>query len=270
MIPAAGGPYQWVAALASSKCRGLLSYCAGSLCSIGWQARFTAICYMIARIILSIVWLIRPGFEAKQWQQNLLTIAVALAVSSFNAFAAGHLAFAEGFFTICHVYSFIPIIVSLWILAPKRSASEVFTGFADNGGGWPSLATSVMVGQSPAMFLVLGNEAVVYLAEEVEEPERILPRCIFWSFLANLPSTTILLLTYLFNMGELRLGIDTKHPFVSVFKSAMGSERATLAFSILVLVMLIMVSTSTMVATSRHLFAFGWVSSGFTSLSFSC
>ncbi|KXT12097.1 hypothetical protein AC579_1873 [Pseudocercospora musae] len=257
MVPVAGGPYQWVAEFASSKYRRLLTYCAGTLCSIGWQARFAATCYWSARIILALCWLTRANFEYKQWQQNLLTIAVAFCVSSFNAFAAGHLSLAEGFFAICHIYAFIPIVISLWTMARKRSASEVFTQFTDNGGGWPSLATSVLVGQLPAIFIVSGSEAVVHIAEEVEEPESILPRCIFWSFLANMPATLLLLITYLFNMGELRLGTDVKHPFVSVFKSAMDSEQATLGFTILVLSMLLMNSVSTMVTASRHLFAFG-------------
>ncbi|KXS96323.1 hypothetical protein AC578_9373 [Pseudocercospora eumusae] len=257
MVPVAGGPYQWVAEFANSKYRRLLTYGAGTLCSIGWQARFTATCYWSARIILALCWLTRPSFEYKQWQHSLLTIAIAFCVSSFTAFAAAHLSLAEGFFAICHIYAFIPIVIILWTMARKKSASEVFTQFTDNGGGWPSLATSVLVGQLPAMFIVSGNEAVVHIAEEVEEPESILPRCIFWSFLANMPPTLLLLITYVFNMGELRLGTDVTHPLVSVFKGAMVSEQATLGFTILVLSMLLMNAVSTMVTTSRHLFSFG-------------
>ncbi|EME78277.1 uncharacterized protein MYCFIDRAFT_80709 [Pseudocercospora fijiensis CIRAD86] len=257
MVPVAGGPYQWVAEFASAKYRRLLSYCAGTLCSVGWQARFTAMCYMSARVILTLCWVTDPNFESKQWQRSLLTIGVAISVSSFNAFAAGHLSLAEGLFAICHVYAFIPIIIILWTLANKTTASEVFTQFTDNGGGWPSLATSVLVGQLPAMFIVSGSEAVVHIADEVEEPESILPRCIFWSFLGNMPPALMLLMAYLFSMGDLRLGIDVKHPFFIVFKGATDSEEATLGFTILVLSMLIMNSVSTMVATSRHLLAFG-------------
>lgn len=48
MVPAAGSPYQWVSAFARPRHGRMLSYLTGSLCSIGWQARFTAICYIVA------------------------------------------------------------------------------------------------------------------------------------------------------------------------------------------------------------------------------
>ena len=113
MVPLAGGPYQWVSAFSGRRHSQLLSYLTGSLCSIGWQARFTVICYILAGVVLALVEINQPGFNATIWQRNLLTIVVAAVVSAFNALAAAHLSVAEGVFAVCHVYALVPIVVSL-------------------------------------------------------------------------------------------------------------------------------------------------------------
>lgn len=83
--------------------------------------------------------------------------ASAIGMSIFNIFGAKRLPLAEGIFVTCHFFAFIPVIVTLLVLAPKVDAKDVFTGFTDNGAGWPSLSLTVMVGQVSSMFVVLGK-----------------------------------------------------------------------------------------------------------------
>lgn len=78
-------------------------------------------------------------------------------MSLFNIFGAKRLPLAEGIFVTCHFFAFIPVIVTLLVLAPKVKAEDVFTGFTDNGAGWPSISLTVMVGQVSSMFVVLGE-----------------------------------------------------------------------------------------------------------------
>ncbi|KAI5363086.1 Putative amino acid/polyamine transporter I [Septoria linicola] len=256
LVPVAGGPYQWVSAFAPQPYQQLLSYLTGSLCSIGWQARFTVICYLLAGIMLALVETNHDDFHSTKWQRNLLTIAVASVVSAFNALAAAHLSIAEGVFALCHVYALVPIVVSLWLLASKGSVADVFLNFTDNGGNWPSSALGVLVGQLPAMFTVLGSEATAHIAEEVEEPNKILPRCMVWSYLANLPGTLILLLTFAFNISDLNSAMNDMIPFGSVLRTALNSREANTGFLTVILSLMFMVAVSTMVSTSRHLFSF--------------
>lgn len=172
------------------------SYCCGWLCSIGWQARFVGDCYIIAGIVKGLIIVNNHSYQATQWHHNLLTILAALAVSAFNALAAGHLSLAEGFFAITHVLALVPIVVSLWVLAPKNSARRVFSEFTDNSGGWPSVVLSALVGQSSSFFIVLGSDAVAHISEEILEPDVIVPQCMHWSFLCSIPLSLITLVTY--------------------------------------------------------------------------
>lgn len=258
MVPT-GGQYRWASAFAPPRYQQVLSYFTGSLCSIGWQARLTAICHILAGVVLALVEINHDDFSPTRWQRNLLTFGIVVVVSAFNALAASHLSVAEGLFAICHVYALVPIVVSLWVLAPKQSVADVFYNCTDNGGGWPSPVLGVLVGQIPAFFTVLGSEATVHISEEVEEPETVLPRCMLWSYLANLPGTLLLLLTYAFNVSDLEATAEAIVPFASVLSMALQSAAATTGFLVVVMSLLFMIAVSTMVTTSRHLFAFGSV-----------
>lgn len=56
--------------------------------------------------------------------------------------------------------------------------ASVFLSFIDHGGKnrWPSTALSVFVGQLSSIFVVLGSDAMAYIAEEVEDAEVIVGR----------------------------------------------------------------------------------------------
>lgn len=151
--------YQWCTEFAPRQYKMFLSYCSGWLCSIGWQARFAAVCYMVAGIMQALIEHSVDNYEGNNRPQRaLMGLGVALVVSAFNIFAAGHLSIAEGLFAICHVFALVPIITSLWILVtPKNSAWEALGHFVDNGKyitppvSWPSPSLSTLVGQASSI-----------------------------------------------------------------------------------------------------------------------
>lgn len=210
-------------------------------------------------VVLALAEINEVDFHATKWQRCLLTIGVAAVVSAFNALAATHLSVAEGVFALCHVYALVPIVVSLWVLAPKRSATDVFLHFTDNGGDWPTIHLSVLVGQLPSIFTWLGSEATSHIAEEIEEPDTVLPRCMVWSYFINAPGTLLVLLTYAFNISNLDEVMSDVVPLVSLLRSAFLSKEVTTGLVTVLLLLVFMVAISTMVLTSRHLFAFGSV-----------
>lgn len=52
---------------------------------------------------------------------------------------------------VVHIFGFLAVVVVLWVMAPHQSARAVFTEFR-NGGSWPSIGVSVMVGQISAIY----------------------------------------------------------------------------------------------------------------------
>lgn len=258
MVPMTGGQYQWVGVFAPLRYQKPWAYFSGWLCSIGWQARFTADCYIVAGTIQALIEINHEGYTRAAWHQGLLTVFIAILISAFNAMAAGHLSIAEGFFTICHVFAFVPIVASLWVLGPVHSPRDVLFTIHDHGSGW-SQSIMPLVGQISSVFIVGGSDAVVHIADEVDNAGLLMPQCMLWSFLLNIPMTLIMLVTFCFNIGDVEDAVNGIFPpFVSTFSYAFESAQATTAFTIVILFLLVMIAVSTMVATSRHLFAFGY------------
>lgn len=198
-----------------------------------------------------------PSYHATRWQATLLIIGTVVAVSAFNIFLAKHLSLSEGIFAICHVFAFFPIVISLWVLTdPKQPAREVFLHFTDNGGQWPRLGLSVLVGQVSCMFVVLGSDGVAHLAEEIEDAGRIVPQSMIWGYLLNAPLAICLAVTYCFNMPSVERAIQSTMPFVTVFQEAFQHDRVTTAFGIVMLLLVVMITISALASTSRQIFAF--------------
>lgn len=133
----------------------------GWLSTISWQSIVALDAYLAGTIVQGLISLNDDGYTPARWQGTLLVFAAAIGMSLFNIFGAKHLPLAEGIFVTCHFFAFIPVIVTLLVLAPKAKAEDVFTGFTDYGSGWPSVSWTVMVGQVSCMFVVLGETYIL-------------------------------------------------------------------------------------------------------------
>ncbi|KAM4060949.1 amino acid permease [Hirsutella rhossiliensis] len=258
MAPTAGGQYHWVSEFAPPQYQKILSYLSGWLSAVSWQSIVALDAFLIGNIIQGLITLNDVSYTPERWQGTLLVFASVIGISLFNVFAAKHLPLAEGIFVTIHIFAFFPVIITLLVLAPKQSASAVFTQFTDNGAGWPSIALTVMVGQVSSMFVVLGSDSVAHMSEEIKDASIIVPKSMIWSFLINLPFSFGLLLTYLFCIGDVAeaLASPTGYPFIYVFLNATGSVRAATGLTIVVLALLIMITISSLASTSRQTFAF--------------
>ncbi|KAK4982738.1 hypothetical protein LTR50_007606 [Elasticomyces elasticus] len=258
MAPTAGGQYHWVSEFAPRSMQKILSYCSGWLSTISWQSIIAIDSSIVGLIIQSLIVINDDSYVPQKWQGTLFIWASVLGIAAFNVFAAKHLPLAEGIFASFHVFAFVPVIVTLWVLSPKTTAAQVFTHFSDNGAGWSNTGLTVMVGQVSTMFVVLGSDSVAHMAEEIEDASVIVPKAMIWSFLLNVPFTFVLLITYLFCITDIdaALASSSGFPFIWVFQNALNSNRGTSGFVIVVLVLLVMITISSLASTSRQTFAF--------------
>ena len=54
-----------------------------------------------------------------------------------------------------------------WVLAPRNTATVVFTQFTD-GGGWSSMGVALMVGQISALYACICSDAAAHMSEEIK------------------------------------------------------------------------------------------------------
>ncbi|KAK6437770.1 hypothetical protein LTR95_006042 [Oleoguttula sp. CCFEE 5521] len=161
MEPTSGGQYHWVSVFAPPKAQRYLSYISGWLDALGWQAFIAVAAFQAGNLILILVAESTPSYTQQPWHGTLMTVAVALFATAFNTFAARHLPMFEGMVLFFHFLGFFAILIPLWVLAPKASASEVFGTFA-NYGGWTSTGAACIVGQlaSSAAFIDVETQIV--------------------------------------------------------------------------------------------------------------
>jgi choline transport protein len=268
-------PPDWVSEFGPAYAQKQLSYIVGWLCLLGWQVGNTAIGYLCGTILQGMVALNNPSYEPTRWQAVLIIWAVLTFSLVFNTFLAGRLPLLEGVVLVIHVCGFFAILIVLWVLADTDPASEVFTSFY-NGGGWPSQGTACLVGILSPVFSFVGPDAATYMAEELRDASRSLPRAMIWTALVNGGMGFVMIITFMMMLGDPEVALDspTGYPFIDVsltpnrgltalcsrcfqlFYRTTGSLAATTVMVSLFFIMLLFGCVTSFATSSRQMWAF--------------
>jgi amino acid transporter len=142
----------------------------GWLCAMGWQCAIVSIAFLAGTIIQGLIVLNNPNYDFQRWHGTLLVIAITLFSIIFNTFLAKRLPFVEVLILILHVCGLFAIVIPLWVLAPRRSAKQVFTEF-NNVGAWNSAGTATLVGFSTTITALIGYDCAVHMCTSLSEIE---------------------------------------------------------------------------------------------------
>jgi amino acid transporter len=134
----------------------------GWLCATGWQCAIVAIAFLAGTIIQGLIVLNDPTYNFQRWHGTMLVIAITLFSILFNTFLAKKLPLVEALILILHIVGLFIIVIPLWVLAPRNTASAVFTEF-NNGGGWVSDGAATMVGLSTTITAMIGYDCSVHM-----------------------------------------------------------------------------------------------------------
>ncbi|KAL9598427.1 MAG: hypothetical protein Q9219_004517 [cf. Caloplaca sp. 3 TL-2023] len=133
--------------------------------------------YLGGNMILALAQLNHTEYTPKLWEGTLVYWGVMTVAILINTFASKILPKLESGILILHIGGFFAVLIPLVAvsgheqtdhakvdgrqMAPEKvSAHDVFTVF-ENGGGWPSTATSVFVGLLGSVFATYDIEAVL-------------------------------------------------------------------------------------------------------------
>jgi len=178
MAPISGGQYHWVSEFAPPKYQKFLSYisgkirlndrlhlpsqnskltiCLGWMSTLSWQAGNASGSFLTGTIIQALLIVNYPDYNPTNWQGTLFVFAMVLIVYVVNIWGAQLWPKIQNGLMVMHVMAFLVVIIVLWVMAPHQPASNVFTGFT-NEGGWNSMGLSLMVGQITAIYALLGS-----------------------------------------------------------------------------------------------------------------
>ncbi|KKZ64246.1 hypothetical protein EMCG_09771 [[Emmonsia] crescens] len=257
LAPTSGGQYHWASEFAGESYQKFLSYSTGWLSVLGWQAAFASVCFLCGTLMQSLIQLNEPGYIAERWHGTLFTAAIALATTFVNTHMASHLPSLEGLILTLHIFGFFATIIPLWVMAERTPTNDVFTQFT-NSAGWPTIGLACLVGQISPIFSFLGPDAATHIAEEIQDASMVVPWCMISTALINGSLGFVMLITYLFTMGDLQEVIKAKSgfSFITAFLNATGSKAATTSLGSLLLVMEACAAISVLATVSRQTFAF--------------
>ncbi|KAL2043899.1 hypothetical protein N7G274_003419 [Stereocaulon virgatum] len=258
MIPLAGGPFNWVAILSPPWCKKFLSYLAGWLTVITWQALVAGTAYVSGTLIQGLLILNYPNYGYQRWHGTMLFYA-ALAFALFvNTFLGRLLPRIESGMLFFHILGFFGLIIPLVYLAPHRPASEVFGNFL-NLGDFKTSGLSFFVGLVTAMDAFPGLDAADHIAEEIQNAPIVIPLSMGISTTLNGLLGFAMLIALMFCMPtdiSGTLNSDTYYPFMTIYQYAVGSNAGATAMASIVIVAQFFATVGIVATASRMLWAF--------------
>jgi amino acid transporter len=141
--------------------------------------------------------------------------------------------------------------------AGRRSATYVFTEFDATRAGWPP-GWAFCVGLLQSAYTLTGYGMVAAMCEEVQNPEREVPKAMVLSVVAAGITGVVYLIPILFVMPDVGklLAVATGQPIGYLFMEATGSAAGGFGLLFLILGIQFFAGTGSLTAASRCLYAF--------------
>ncbi|RPB02644.1 putative GABA permease [Choiromyces venosus 120613-1] len=258
VFPTAGGVYYWSAMLSTRKYSPIASWVTGWLTLVGNWTVTTSINFSGGQLILSAIALWRDDWAPNEWQTILMFWCVMLICALVNIFGAKYLDLINKICIYWTAASVVIILVTLLSMADTRRSGEfVFTHFDASASGWPD-GWAFFVGLLQAAYTLTGYGMVASMCEEVQQPQREVPRAMVLSVAAAGITGVVYLVPILFVLPdvELLLGVANGQPIGLLFKTVTGSASGGFGLLFLILGILFFAGIGALTAASRCTYAF--------------
>ncbi|GAB7352183.1 hypothetical protein MBLNU459_g2662t1 [Dothideomycetes sp. NU459] len=258
MAPTSGGQYHAVALLAPPGSRRFLSWFTGWIATIGWNANTAAGVFFGATITQGLLVLNYPSYVPERWQGTLLMYACLLVVVIVNTLGARLLPKIEYLVLALHTAGFLIILVILAVLAPKSSASFVFSDFDASEAGWNSNGLAWFIGLISVNLPFVGYDGPWHLSEEVKNASVNVPKAMFMTIILNGLLGFGITVAFLFGIGDLSQAITppTGYAFIGTFYQATNSIVGSSIMTAIPTALVICASFGFLASASRQTWAF--------------
>ncbi|OAQ73532.1 GABA permease [Pochonia chlamydosporia 170] len=256
VFPTAGGVYYWSAMLSTRKWAPMVSFVDGWLTLVGNWTVTLSINFSGAQLILSAITIFNPDYVANQWQTVLCFWAVMLVCALVNAFGSRYLDLINKICIYWTAASVLIIMVTLLVMAPSRhSGAYVFGHYDASASGWPT-GWSFFVGLLQPAYTLTGYGMVAAMCEEVQNPEREVPKAIVLSVVAAGITGVIYIIPLLFVLPDVAMLLKEAQPIGLLFKTVTGSASGGFGLLFLILGILMFAGIGALTAASRCTYAF--------------
>jgi amino acid transporter len=234
-IPVTGYHYQWMSRLANPVLGWIL----------GWIS-FTFLAIVVVAVDYTIASTIFPvllNYEGTPMIAWLVTAIVLLLQAALVAFSTRWAERVNNTFVSLELIGMVTLTVLLLIVAAARGDMDfsnlVSTGAVPAEGYWSfgelTTAGPWMLGFLLGAFTIVGFESAANLAEETNDPERVVPRAMWQAVLASGVLGFIFIIAVTLAAGDPVALAESATPIADVIHNTLGAAVATLLLLMVVL-----------------------------------
>lgn len=225
-FPSSGGQYHFVFILAPKEYRKFFAFIVGWMNILGWSV---ALCSAVSVVVASISGLIalwNDDFQATQWEIYLIYLAVAV-LSVSPLFLGPRL--IPSIVQISLAFSVTGLIVIFGAVLALRQQTQSLSYILTprlGGSGW-NLGPAWLLGITNSMYAFSGTDAVIHIAEEMNDPERRLPQAMNLTMTIGLVTAFPLLLVMMLSMADMDAVLSSKLAYAELFYQITRSKVIT-------------------------------------------
>lgn len=236
-IPSAGGQYVWTRVLIpKEKNASFWSYLCGSLAWAGAIFTSASTILSISTLVVGFYALCHPDFSPKPWHTFVAFELLNLFIFFFNCYGKILPYIAQGaLYTSLMSFTVITITVLVCSRDNFNTASFVFTEF-ENATGWESAGLAFIIGLVNPNWSFSCLDCATHMAEEVSEPERIIPISIMGTVAIGFVTSFCYSIAMFFSVQNLDdiLSSNTGIPILDIYYQALGNKAGAIVLGTLV------------------------------------
>ncbi|CAN6674933.1 choline transport protein [Trichomonascus vanleenenianus] len=235
-FPNSGGQYYWTTILAPRRYAPFLAYMCGALSFAGAIFTSASVTVAIATAVVGMYALQHPGFVPQTWQIFVTYQLLNLITFFFNCYGKALPHIGKGALYVS-LFSFVTISLTVLICSRGhyQDPSFVFVDF-NNNTGWSSAGIAFIVGLINPNWSFSCLDCATHMAEEVAEPERIIPISIMGTVAIGFATSFCYVIAMFFSIRNLDaiLQSTTGVPILDIFYQSLGSVPGALCLEALI------------------------------------
>lgn len=252
-----GQPF-WVAAMAPPRFSRSLSYWIGALACCGWTTGLAGTCVFTGDFLVALGMVATESYVPELYQVFLGAVANIVVSILLNTVGVRLLpGINKSMVIILNSAAFYILVVLLTKTQPKATPREAFVTVI-NETGWSSNGLVFLLGFLPGLLTTCLPDASAHIAEEVPEPERIVPLVMFCTTLLNAISGLIMVIVLIFctTKPENLLAPIAGQPILQIAYDAWPNKGWVITVAIILVIVNFNATISIMLGASRLIWAF--------------
>ena len=225
-FPSSGGQYHFVYLLAPKGSRRFAAFTVGWMNILAWSV---TLCSGVSVVVASVSGLIAfwdETFQATQWQSYLIYLAVTF-LSVSPLFLGPR--FIPRIVQISLAISVTGLIVIFCLVLALRKQSQPLSTITTPGpgrSGW-AIGPAWLLGITNSMYAFSATDAVIHIAEEMNDPERQLPLAMNLTITIGFVTAFPLLTLMMLSMTDIDAVLNSPLPYAELFRQITDSRTIT-------------------------------------------